>query len=304
MELRSFDGAELHLYEWLDVESPKGMVQLVHGMAEHAGRYDAFARFLNAHGYLVVADDHRGHGRTDEDTLGYRAGDMFGDTLRDESEITGYYRNKFPGLKHILFGFSYGSFLTQAYLGKYGDLIDGAVIAGSSYKKDAEVYAGSFVAALGCAFVGEERPAKFIRKLSFGAYEKKFEDGEWLSADAENNQKYHSDPLCDFTCSFRFYADFFRGLRSLYTADYARSLRKDLPVLLVSGAEDAVGDAGKGVKKLYRYYTEKAGMRRVNLALFEHSRHEFLNEKEGREEKWGTVLDFIESVPARPIREF
>lgn len=299
MELKSFDGTELYLHEWMDVESPKGIVQIAHGMAEHAARYGEFARFLNERGYLVVADDHRGHGRTDEDSLGYHTGDMFADTVRDEAEITGYYKNKYPGLKYILLGFSYGSFLTQSYIAKYGDLIDGAIIAGSSHKKDFEVYLGSFVAALGSAFVGEERPAKFIEKLSFGAYAKKFEDGEWLSADGENNEAYRGDPLCGFTCSFRFYSDFFRGLRSLYTAEYERGLRRDLPILIASGAEDAVGNMGKGVKKLYRYYTEKAGLARVRLVLFENSRHEFLREKAEREEKWGAVLDFIESVPAR-----
>ncbi len=304
MELKSFDGAELYLHEWVDVASPKGIVQIVHGMAEHARRYDAFAQFLNAHGYLVVADDHRGHGRTDEENLGYHAGDMFADTLRDEAEITGFYKNRYPGLKFILFGFSYGSFLAQAYLSKYGDLIDGAVIGGSCYKKDFEVYLGSVVAALGCAFVGEDRPAKFIRKLSFGAYEKKFDDREWLSVDAENNAAYKADPLCDFTCSNRFYSDFFRGLRSLYTKEYLQGLRRDLPILLISGEDDAVGNMGAGVKKLFRYYTEKAGMVRVQLVLFPSSRHEFLNEKAGREEKWGTVLGFLDGVPARQASEF
>ncbi len=294
MEFTSFDGKKIFLHEWLAVEEPKGVVQIVHGMAEHAARYDAFARFLNEHGYLVVADDHRGHGLTDRETLGYCKGNMFADTLRDEAAITDFYRRKYAGLPYFLFGFSYGSFLAQAYLGKYGDKLGGIVIGGSSHKKDFEVYLGSFVAGMGCLF-GAKRPAKLIEKLSFGAYAKKFETGQWLSVDLANNLTYEQDPLSGFTCSNRFYKDFFKGLRGLYTAKYSAALPKELPVLLVSGADDPVGNMGKGVKKLAAYY-RKQGMKNLRMVLFDNSRHEFLNEKEGREQKWGAVLSFFDRI--------
>ena len=290
MIFKSFDGKEIFVREWTDVKDPKAVVQIVHGMTEHSGRYDAFARFLNERGYVVVADDHRGHGYTDKDTLGYCAGDMFSDTVKDEAALTDFYKKIYPGLKYFIFGFSYGSFLTQRYISDYGEKIDGAVIGGSNYKKDFEVYLGSFVALL----KGEKKPAKLIEKLSFGAYAKKFEDRQWLSNDPENNKMYVQDKLAGFTCSNRFYRDFFRGLKSLYTKSYIRGLRKELPVLLVSGEKDPVGDMGKGVKKLYKFYTEKAGMENVSIVLFENSRHEFLNERENRETKWGTVLNFFE----------
>lgn len=291
MIFKSFDGKEIFVREWTDAENPKGIVQIVHGMVEHSARYDAFAHFLNKHGFLVVADDHRGHGETDKDTLGYCAGHMFQDTVRDEGGITDYYKTKYPKLPYFVFGFSYGSFLTQSYIGKYADKIDGAVIAGSSYKKDFEVYLGSLVSHLS----HEKKPAKFIERQSFGAYSKKFTDGEWLSTDAENNAAYHADEYCSFTCSNRFYRDFFKGLRSLYTKKYIASLKKDLPVLLVSGKDDPVGNMGKGVEKLCRFYTQKAGMTNITMKLFEHSRHEFLNENENRDQKWGTVLSFFEA---------
>ena len=291
MVFKSFDGKEIFVREWADVANPRGIVQIVHGMVEHSGRYDAFARFLNGHGFIVVADDHRGHGETDKDTLGYSAGHMFQDTVRDEGEITAHYRAKYPALRHFVFGFSYGSFLTQSYISIYGDRTDGAVIAGSNYKKDFDVYLGSVVAHL----FPEKKPAAFIERQSFGAYAKLFEDGEWLSADAENNAAYHADAYCSFTCSNRFYRDFFKGLKSLYTKRYIAGLKKDLPVLLVSGKDDPVGDMGKGVEKLYRFYTQKARMTDVTLTLFDNSRHEFLNEKENRDHKWNTVLSFFEA---------
>ena len=294
MTFESFDKKQLHVYVW-EAPQARGVVQIVHGMTEHAARYEQFARFLNEHGFTVAADDHRGHGAADARTLAWCAGDMFADTVRDEGAITDHLKEKYK-LPVVLFGFSYGSFLTQSYLAKYADKLAGAVIAGSSYKKDLEVYAGSVVAWLGRVFCGGKKPAKFIEKLSFGAYAKKFADGEWLSTDAENNAAYHGDPLCGFTCSFEFYADFFRGLRRLYTKRYIAGLKKDLPVLLVSGAQDPVGNMGRGVKKLCDFYTQRAGMRCVTLKLFENSRHEFLNEREGRPEKWGTVLEFLNKV--------
>ena len=294
MEFTSFDGKNIYVHEWTDVKEPKGVVQIVHGMAEHAARYDPFARFLNDHGYVVIADDHRGHGLTDRETLGYCKGNMFADTLKDEASLTDFYRRKYAGLPYFLFGFSYGSFIAQAYLGQYGDKLDGIVIGGSNHKKDFEVYLGSFVAGMGCIF-GAKKPSKLIEKLSFGAYAKKFENGQWLSNDLSNNLGYDQDPLSGFTCSNRFYKDFFKGLRGLYTKKYAMGLPRELPVLLISGADDPVGDMGKGVKKLAAYYREQ-GMKNLRMVLFEKSRHEFLNERDGREEKWGTVLSFFDKV--------
>ena len=113
MIFTSYDQKQIFVREWMDVKDPIGVVQIAHGMNEYAARYDKFARALNALGYIVVADDHRGHGDTDTDTLGYCEGDMFTDTLKDMAGIAKYYGEKFPKVKYVLFGFSYGSFLTQ-----------------------------------------------------------------------------------------------------------------------------------------------------------------------------------------------
>ncbi len=292
MIFKSFDGKEIFVHEWTDVESPKGIVQIIHGMVEHGKRYEHFARFLNEYGFMVVADDHRGHGNTDTKTLGYSKGNMFADTVRDEGEITKYYKAKYPNLKYFVFGFSYGSFLTQSYLGIYGNLIDGAVVGGSNKKKDFEVYLGAFVSGMS----PKKKPAKTIENLSFGAYAKQFSEGEWLSNDAENNARYHADPYCSFTCSNRFYRDFFKGLKKLYTKKYVKGLNKKLPMLLVAGAEDPVGDKGEGMKELYKFYTQKAGVEDVKLVLFEGSRHEFLNEKSTFEQAYQTLLEFFNRV--------
>lgn len=296
MDFQSFDNKTIFVYEWASVAEPKGIVQIVHGMAEHAGRYEAFAKYLNSFGYIVVADDHRGHGRTDEDSLGYFAGDIYESILKDEEELTRYYQKRYVGLKYFLFGFSFGSFLAQSMLSRSPAAYDGVVLGGSSYKKDAQVYLGSMICALVNLFKKEKVPAGLLEELSFGAYKKKFGNEQWLSLDNDNNKKYLQDPLCGFTCSYAFYRDFFKGLKKLYTKKYREGLRQDLPLLIVSGKNDAVGNMGKGVQKLSRFYREKAGVKSVETLLFEHSRHEFLNEQMDRDLKWGSIKEFFDRI--------
>ena len=269
-------------YEWNEVSKPTGIIQIAHGMVEYACRYDNIAKKLNEAGFIVAADDHRGHGATDRDNLGYCKGDMFFDTAEDMKLLTDTVKNKYPGLPYILFGFSYGSFLTQYYIGKYMNGLNGVIIGGSSKQKKLMVAAGRAVAGLGCIFKGEKREAQLIKKLTFGSYDKKFEDGVFLSTDKKNNERYFSDPLCSFVCSNNFYRSFFKGLSSLYGKKYKNGLNKDVPVLIISGKDDPVGDMGSGPLRLFEFY-KKCGLKNVELKLYENSRHEFLNEAEGPE---------------------
>ncbi len=298
MLFTSYDNKQICVHEWKEVREPVGVVQIAHGMNEYAGRYEKFARRLNEIGYVVVADDHRGHGETDADNLGYAEGDMFTDTLKDMAGIARHYRGQYAGLKYVLFGFSYGSFLTQAFVQRqYNRFLDGAIIAGSSRQNALAVRFGGLVAGLGGAVKGEKAPARFVHSTVFGGYDKKFSDREFLSTSAENNARYHADPYCNFVCSNNFFSSFFKGLRGLYTREASKGLDRDLPLLLLSGADDAVGGA-KGVDRLYDYY-KKHGVRDVKKVLIAGSRHEFLNEEEHFEEAFGAVAAFLRGVQVR-----
>lgn len=299
MIFTSYDQKQIFVREWTDVKDPAGVVQIAHGMNEYAARYDKFARALNALGYIVVADDHRGHGDTDTDTLGYCEGDMFTDTLKDMAGIAKYYGEKFPKVKYVLFGFSYGSFLTQAFIEKYARFLDGAIIAGSSRQNGAAVLAGRVFAEIGGAFKGKDAPAEFVNNVVFGGYDKKIggEKFSWLSVDEENNEKYRADPYCMYVCSNNFFAGFFKGLSGLYKKKNAAGLDRELPLLLISGAEDPVGGE-KGVGRLYDFY-KKQGMKRVEKYLIEGSRHEFLNEKVHFDEAFAQISSFLKSLPRR-----
>lgn len=293
MEMISLDGKPIAVHAWEGAERPRGVVQIAHGMNEYAARYDAFARRLNALGYIVVGEDHRGHGDTDAATLGYAPGDMFADTVEDMALLAQTYRAKYPNLPYVLFGFSYGSFLAQAFVRKHGALIDGAIIAGSSRQNALAVAAGRAVARIGGLFCGKSTPARLVHKIVFGGYGKKFPDGEWLSVDAENNARYRADPYCKFVCSYNFFASFFKGLAGLYRKD-ARP-PADLPILLLSGRLDPVGDMGAGVKRLADYY-RAAGVQKLKVCLIDGARHEFLNEAEHFEEAVSEIAAFLQEV--------
>ena len=171
----SYDGKKVGYREWRP-ENPTGLVQIAHGMAESTARYDDFASYLAKRGFLVFGDDHRGHGLTDGRT-GYADGEMFEDTLKDMATLTKMYKEEFPSLPFFIFGHSYGSFLTQAYIERYPDNPCGAVLCGSAYLHDISSFAGKVVAGFNCLIGRKNKRAEFIAKLSFGAYNKKCPEG-------------------------------------------------------------------------------------------------------------------------------
>lgn len=294
MEYTAKDGKKIHVAVWDDVKDPKAVVQIVHGMAEHIGRYDEFARVLNAHGYIVLGDDHRAHGLTDADRLGKaEAGkDLFADTLTDLKGITDYAKATY-GLPVIVFGHSYGSFLTQAYLLDYSDGIVACILSGSARQPNAGVNFGRFMANRKAKKHADD-PGKLFASQTFEKYDKKIGEGTnaWLCRDKESNARFDADPLCGFVCSNGFYRYLFRGLTRLNRSDFTE-VRADLPLFVIYGGEDYVGGCGKLAAKLVRKY-EKAGLT-VEEKKYEGARHELTNEL-NRAEVFDDVVDFCDSV--------
>ncbi len=284
------DGKELKLAVWDDVKKPVAVVQLVHGMAEHIERYDRFAKYLNDNGYVVIGDDHRAHGLTDFNNLG-KSGDydLFERTVEDEREITDWIKRDYR-LPVVLFGHSYGSFLTQRYLQKGDNGLSAAVLCGSAYMTGVAVKLGYAVAKSKFNRHRDEE-GKFFASVTFDAYDKKLGEGKgaWLNRDATEVQKYQADPYCGFTCSVGFYRWFFGGLKRI-AKEKNLPLSSDFPLLIISGACDPVGGNGKLVKSLYERY-EKKGLSPI-LKLYEGARHEILNEL-NKEEVYSDVRDFI-----------
>ena len=169
----SYDGRKLSCSVWDEVSKPIGIVQIVHGMAEHSRRYDDFANYLNKNGLIVFADDHRAHGNTME-KQGYDDGDIFNETIRDEIEITKYLKNTYH-LPVIIFGHSYGSFLVQGYIQRNALNIAGAVLCGSANMDNALTKFGAVIANMAYSTTKDKsKPAKKLNKLTFGSYNKNF----------------------------------------------------------------------------------------------------------------------------------
>lgn len=294
----SFDGTVLQCYIWNDVKNPKGVVQISHGMAEHARRYDNFATFLNRNGYIVYADDHRAHGLTStkqstKGVKGYHKGDIYMDTVKDEIAITDYLAEKY-GLPVVYLGHSYGSMLGQRYI-EMPNKSCGAVLCGSANMKGAVLGVGSSIANMQYALLGGEKEGKLLNSLSFGSYNAKFKKDKtpfaWLSRDKEQVKKYIFDEQCGYTMSIAFFKFFFQGLKSSYKSDNLAGIDKNKPVAIFSGAQDPVGGAGKLVKKLYDMY-KNLGVKDVTMKLYDGARHEILNETNNAE----VYADFLAAI--------
>lgn len=299
-KLKSFDATEIACYVWDEVKNPVAVVQIAHGMGEHCPRYDHFATFLNSNGYIVIADDHRGHGKTcGYDKRGIVDGDSFNDTISDMIKLTEYAKDKY-NLPIILLGHSYGSFLSQGYIQRNAQNIKGVVLSGSAYMDLPLTKMGKIIAAVQTYLFGADKPAKLIGKMSFGAYDKPFKDEKqkfaWLTRDAEVSKKYLADPFCGgrFNMSLGFQLSFFKGLGKLYTKEGLNAIPKDFPVMIVSGDKDPVGGNGKFVTMLFEKYTE-IGLKNIKFKLYPDARHEILNEI-NKDEVYADVLGFFNGI--------
>ena len=289
---KSFDGTELVCQLWDEVEAPKGVVQLSHGMAEHIERYDAFAQYLNKNGFIVFGDNHRAHGETAGDHVGYQDGNIFEDTAQDLIAITKMLKDKY-NLPVVLIGHSYGSFLSQRYLELNGDAV-GVILSGSAKMSGLLPAVGKMLANMIYTEANAKEPATTMDKMSFGSYNKPFaQDGEfaWLSRDLENNKKYVADPLCGTVMSNAFFKYFMDGLANMYKKENLAHIKKEAKIRIFSGAKDPVGSAGKSTTALYNMY-KQLGVADVEIKLYTDARHEILNEI-NKEEVYKDMLDAI-----------
>lgn len=281
--IKAKDGKKLYVYCWDKVQKPKAMVQIFHGMAEHAGRYKDFAEYLNSNGFIVYASDHRGHGKTagSVEKLGDIGEDGFNAIIEDKNLIFQQMKAEHPELPMFLLGHSFGSFLAQEYIIRYGNTLDGVILSGSAAQKGPQVYAGRLITSVQRLIHGKKKQSKLMDKLSFGNFNKRFKaDGHnfaWLSTDLKQVQKYEDDPYCGTIFTIGFFYYLMKAFKSLYKKDRLALIPKTLPVFVVSGQDDPVGGYGKLVKTLYEIY-KGTGIEQVQIKLYQGCRHEILNE--------------------------
>ena len=294
--MKSVSGKPLQVYLW-PVEQPKAAIQLVHGMAEHMGRYDRLAQALNAAGYAVIGHDHLGHGPiAEKEDLGwFGPKDGWDHLIEDVHKVSQYARERFAGCKLVLLGHSMGSFAAREYLIRYGGELAAAVISGTGWHPAALAASARALAAL-CGATSWKKPAKAVNALGFGSYNKAFEPArtpfDWLSRDEKEVDKYVADPLCGFLFTARGYYDMFDGLLALSKLERLKKMPASLPVYFLSGAMDPVGGNGAGVKTVAQQFRD-AGIKDVTVRLYEGGRHEMFNEI-NRDEVTADLINWLD----------
>lgn len=292
------DGTALHTYRWLPDGDPKAIVQIAHGMAEHAGRYARFAQALTDAGYAVYAEDHRGHGQTNPRgaSHGYFADhDGFATVVEDLHEVTEVAREEVPDVPVFLFGHSMGSFLARAYAASYGGELAGLILCGTAGDQGLLGKAGAGIAAVQSRLRGRRHTSGLLDSLSFGSYGNAFKPTrtkfDWLSRDPEEVDKYVADPLCGNVFTAGFYADLLSGLAYIHDPKTSALVPKNLPIHLIAGSMDPVGAQSKGVEQVAGQY-RKAGVKEVTTHYYIGARHELLNET-NRDEVTADVIGWL-----------
>lgn len=279
--LQSRDGYELNSYFWPSTEQApaKGYLHLLHGMAEHAERYQALAEFFAARGFNVIAHDHRGHGNCH--VLGHYADEQGGDKVVEDILFVQQQLIEDKSQPIYLLGHSMGSFIAQAFAIKYGDHLAGLILSGSNYQNPLLYKVAKLVTKFETLRIGAQTPSKVMDFLSFGAFNGKFKptktEFDWLSRDSEQVDKYIADNLCGFPCSPTLWADLFDILITISDKNQLKKIPQHLPIYLFSGDQDPVGQMGKGVPALHDKL-KQTGHDNVTITMYPQGRHEMLNE--------------------------
>lgn len=281
--VRASDGHELYC-SLHRAENPKGHVHIIHGMAEHSGRYQDFIHLLNEQGFTVSAHDQRGHGKTAEHngSAGYFAeNEGFLRVVEDAHEAIVHAQEEIGKLPFTLIAHSMGSFVARRYLQLYGNQVDCAVLSGTGGHPGFSLSAGIAVAKSFSRLQGKTAINPILGKLIFGSYNKDFLDEKskfsWLSRKTETVAQYEADPWCGFEMANQFYVDLFEGLGIIHRMEEVRRIPKQLPVLFISGSMDPVGAKGSGVFEAAAQF-DKAGIENVKVYMAEEGRHEVLHE--------------------------
>ena len=273
------DGTTIHYRRWLPAGSPKAVIQVVHGAAEHASRYDRFARAAVAGGYAVYATDHRGHGRTRlrSGRTGDAGPDAWNRMVDDEVAFSQRLRATHAGAKLVLLGHSLGSFMAQDYIERRTDLLDALVLSGTSYGPPPPQ---GLIDLLNEAVRKEPLGDSAVWAGIFKDFNKPFGGPtgfEWLSRDPAEVEKYVKDPLCGFAFTNELTRDIFVGFVRMRDPALEARIPKALPVLVIQGELDPVGENLVGTRRLVDRY-QALGLARIETRFYPGARHELLNE--------------------------
>lgn len=275
---------QLHTLVWRPQGEVQAILQISHGMIEHIGRYDDFAKYLAERNILVVGNDHLGHGRTaqNEKELGYFDGvEGSRKVVDDLYEVTKNIKAEYPKVPYFVLGHSMGSFMIRRYIMTYGKSIDGAIIMGTGHQTSVALAGGYVLYAMIKAVKGDAYHSKLLSKISMGSYNKAFTPNrtthDWLSRDTQQVDAYLKDPYCQFSFTLNGFKTIFDTFSYINKRVHIKNIPSELPIFFVAGDKDPVGNNGKAVTKVFRQYKEM-GIKDIKLKLYPESRHEILND--------------------------
>lgn len=292
--------------EWGESEAsgekkPQGVIQLVHGMAEHIDRYDHFARYLVSRGFVVCAEDHIGHGHSvsGADLLGHMPVNGGKDILiADVHSLYEKVHGDFPNVPYIVYGHSMGSLISRVYIARYGDELAACVLAGTAHGPINLSKVGESLARVIARVKGETYRSKFLDSLGVGAYSKSVPDArtplDWLTTVEGVVDDYIADELSGQMFTAGGYATLLSLINEVTTTQWAQLVPNNLPILFISGEDDPVGDMGKGVRAAATLLREN-GIVHVDEKLYEGKRHEIHNES-NKDEVYDYVATWIENT--------
>lgn len=282
----------------IDYGSIRGVVQISHGMAEYSNRYAGFALELCKSGYAVFISDHIGHGSsvTDKNMLGF-FGENGEDTfIEDMKALTDIIKSEYTDLPLYLLGHGMGSLIARKYTAKYGYLLDGVIYTGTSGQNPA-LGVGIQLANTLIKQNGSYYRSELLDTIAFGAYNRKTEkrtDCDWVSRDTKEVDKFIADELCGYKYTVSGMKALFLTLKAVSTRRWYNSVPLSMPILLLSGSMDPIGDYSKGVNEVYKTL-KKTGHKYVTMKLYDGARHEILNEI-NRKEVFGDIIEWLNGL--------
>lgn len=276
---------KIHAVRWLpESGKPDCIVQIVHGMAEYVERYEEFARFLTERNVLVTGEDHMGHGkslREDKNPGYFCEQDPATVIVRDTHRLKKMTQLAYPNIPYIIVGHSMGSFITRNYLYRYGSGIDAAVVMGTGMQPGVLLTVSKLVANIEKILYKDNHISLFLDKAAFGNYNAQITNPrtemDWLTKEERIVDAYMQDELCGFKFTVNGFHTLFELISRVRKTENLKKIPKELPVFFVSGADDPVGNYGKGVQEAYDSL-KNVGMSNLSMKLYENDRHELLNE--------------------------
>lgn len=292
------EGQKIFTRLYIPNETPRGILQITHGMAEHSALYDEFCKYLASEGYVAAIFDNLGHGRS------VSAGGDFGhffeggldNVVSDSKKLYGIIKARFPNIPYFVMGHSMGSFIVRDFITKYGTELSGAIImgTGAGMRSSKWLLTRRFLKSK-IQLKGSKGRSKTVAQMSTAPYVKHFKKGrtvhDWVTSDEAEVDKYANDPMCGFALTVSGYLHLGEMLQRVNSREWYERVPKNLPILMISGMEDAVGDMGKGVRRVAAQLVKTE--HECELILYPGIRHALVTER-NKEQVFSDIKYFMD----------